>query len=178
MDCSITSLSSLGFTHPAPVTRDEKRMLCRWLRVPVVCRAISCSDTPARIRPHHLENRKNRDNLGHPLRDSLETGKHKPLVLEQTMVQRRWRLPESAQVQLLGAHTHPSAVEGETLTKMNKWIHPINKSPLKGNSSSPNPGFPLEAVGPWRHLLFQLPQKVLDIQAQCSDLAFGSLFLS
>lgn len=53
-----------------------------------------------------------RDNLGHLQHGNLETGKHKPLVLEQTMVQRRWHLPETVQVKSVGAHAHLCGAEG------------------------------------------------------------------
>jgi len=46
-----------------------------------------------------------RDKLGHLQHDKLETGKQKPLVLEQTMVHRRWHLLESVQV---GGGSRPS----------------------------------------------------------------------
>lgn len=49
-----------------------------------------------------------RDNLGHLQYDNQETGKHKPVVFELTVMCRRWHLPRAAQVGSLGTWVHLS----------------------------------------------------------------------
>ena len=130
MNCSVTRLTSLGFTDPGVCGTEGQtlRLLCvgstcgeGWKEDPPLVAEGTCP-VPRRLAAEtHLpvsdltiwrKEQIERDNLGHLQRDNLETGKHKPLVLEQTVVQRRWHLPESVQVKSVGAHAHPGGAEG------------------------------------------------------------------
>lgn len=150
MNCSVTWLSSLGFTDPG-MCGIEGQTLCLlcvgrtcgegWKEDPLVVAEGLCPVTGQLAAQTHLpvsdltiwrQEKIERDNLGHLQHGNLETGKHKPLVLEQTVVQRRWHLPKTVQVKSVGLVPISVGLRGENLMKMGKLMQTIDQIPLRG----------------------------------------------